>query len=281
MHAPGVGQSFLRGIVMQHRLSEWMKCSCLSAAIVSACVMTVTAAELDSPRQITARIDSAPQEHPLVPALKLADAALQKVASLTDYQALFVKKEYVNGTFVEHKMEICFRRRPMSVHLKFVEPHAGRQAVYVQGQNGGQMQVKDTGLASLVGTINIDPNGSMAMAESKYPITMIGMENMTRRIMSEWLEATSRDDITVNFYPNAKIGELECQVVESTHTDAVKSKGIYRARVYIDKASGLPIRIQEFGFPTRTGAEPPLLSDYAYLNVRANTGLTAADFDTK
>ena len=266
---------------MVNGVTELMKRGYLPAVIVAVCAMTSTAAELDSPQQIAARIESAPQQHPLIPALKLADGALQKVAAVSDYEALFVKKEYVGRTFMEQKMEIRFRRDPMSVHLEFVEPHEGRQVVYIQGQNGGQLQVKDTGLASLVGTLNIDPNGSMAMSETKYPITMIGMENMTRRIMSEWLDATSRDDITVKFYPNAKIGTIECQVIESTHTDAVKSKGIYRARMYIDKASGLPIRIQEFGVPTRAGAEPPMLSDYAYLNVRTNVGLTAGDFDTK
>jgi hypothetical protein len=230
--------------------------------------------------QLASRIDAAPQQHPLIPALRLADKALQKIASVNDYEATFVKKEYVHGTFIQQKMLIRYRKQPMSVYLKFLEPNEGRQVLYVAGKNGGQLQVKETGLASLVGTINVDPNGATALAESKYPITMIGMENMTRRLMTEWLKATDRDDITVKFYPNAKIGGIECRVIESTHTDVVKSQGIYRARLYIDKASGLPIRIQEFS-PPRKGGEPPLMSDYAYLNVRADIGMTAYDFDTR
>jgi hypothetical protein len=239
----------------------------------------VRAADLATAQQIAARVETAPQEHPLTPALKIGDAALQKAAALRDYEALFIKKEIVGNTFLEQKMIIRFRRDPMSVYLKFVDPSPGRKVMYVQGQNNGQIQVKETGLASLVGAINVDPHGSLAMSESKYPITMIGMENMTRRLLSEWLDATNRDDITVKFYPNAKIGTVECQVVESTHTDAIKSKGIHRARLYIEKESGLPIRIQEYGFPRQAGGEPPLASDYTYLNVRSDIGLTARHFD--
>jgi len=239
------------------------------------------AADLATSQQIAARIENVPQEHPLTPALKMGDAALQKAAGLKDYEGLFIKKEFIGNTFVEQKMVIRFRRDPMNVYLRFVEPSPGRKVMYVKGQNGGQIQVKETGLASLVGAINVDPHGSLAMSESRYPITMIGMENMTRRLLAEWLEATDRDDITVKFYPNAKIGSVDCQVIESTHTDAIKSKGIHRARLYIEKESGLPIRIQEYAFPRQPGGEPPLLSDYCYLNVRPNIGLTARHFDAK
>lgn len=257
--------------------------SCLRVIPVTAVLIAfcspADAVDLPTPAEIARRVDAAPSGHPLTPVLKTANKALQKIASVSDYEADFIKKEYVGSQFLEQKMRIRFRRQPMSVYLRFVEPHEGRQVIYVQGQNGGQLQVKEAGLASLVGTISLDPNGAMALAESKYPITMIGMENMTRRIMSEWLDATSRDDITVKFYPNAKIGGTPCEVIETTHTDAIASKGVYRARLYIDKASGLPIRIQEFGFPKSSGGEPPLLSDYVYLNVRTDVGMTALDFD--
>jgi len=255
------------------------KSGCVLIVLAAAGTGLAHAAELATSQQIAARIETAPQEHPLIPALKLGDAALQKAAGLQDYEGLFIKKEYVGNTFVEQKMVIRFRREPMSVYLKFVEPSPGRKVMYVQGQNGGQIQVKETGLASLVGAISVDPHGSLAMSESKYPITMIGMENMTRRLLAEWLDATDRSDISVKFYPNAKIGNVECQVVESTHTDAIKSKGIHRARLYIERDSGLPIRIQEYGFPRQAGTEPPLVSDYCYLNIRPNIGLTARHFD--
>lgn len=263
---------------MVRGLWSWMTLCSLMMLLAPA--GTAGAADVVPTQQIASRIEDAPQGHPLIPALKLGNEAMQKAAAVKDYEALFVKKEIVRGQFIEQKMTIRFRREPMSVFLEFVEPKAGRKAMYVKGQNGGQIQVKETGVASLLGTVSIDPHGATAMSESKYPITMIGMENMTRRLLSEWLDATDRDDISVKFYPNARIGKLQCEVVESTHTDAVKSKGIHRARLYVAKESGLPIRIQEFGFPRQSGGEPPLLSDYCYLNVKTDLGLTAAHFDT-
>jgi hypothetical protein len=49
--------------------------------------------------------------------------------------------------------------------------------------------------------------------------------------------------------------------------------------LYIDKTSGLPIRIQEYGFPKHKGQDPPLLSDYTYLNIRTDLGLNSKHFD--
>ena len=52
-------------------------------------------------------------------------------------------------------------------------------------------------------------------------------------------------------------------------------------RLYIDRKSGLPIRVEQVGFPTKAGEEPPLVEEYTYTDVKIEGKLTDLDFDVK
>ncbi len=52
-------------------------------------------------------------------------------------------------------------------------------------------------------------------------------------------------------------------------------------RLYVDKKTAFPVRVEQFDFPAKTGAKAPILEQYTYLNVQPNSGLTDSDFDVK
>jgi hypothetical protein len=52
-------------------------------------------------------------------------------------------------------------------------------------------------------------------------------------------------------------------------------------RLYIDNATRLPIRVQQYGFPKKSGGQPPLIEQYTYSNLKTNLGLSSKDFDHK
>ncbi len=230
--------------------------------------------------QIAARIESVPSQNPLLPALKMANQCLSAMDEIRDYEAVFVKEERPNGQVVHSKMLIRFREEPLSVYLKYVQPNAGREVIYMEGRYSNQLQVHEAGVASLLGTISLDPNGSLAMGESRYPITMIGMKRMVIQLMEQWLEDTTHDEVVVKFYPQAKMGERACEVIEVTHPVHKPGVTYHKTRLYRDKQTQLPVRVQEYGFPATAGAEPPLVSDFTYLDVKTNVGMTDDDFDT-
>jgi hypothetical protein len=231
--------------------------------------------------QIAARIEEAPQAHPLIPAVKMLAETLTEVQKLHDYQATLVKHELVNGAMLSGKMELKFRENPKSVYLKFLEPSAGREVIYWPDRNDGQLLVHEVGLASLVGTVTIDPQGKLALENSRYPVSAIGMRRMVELLLDQWLKETKVPDITVNFYPNAKIGTLACKVIEVAHATQHSETPFQMTRLYLDTTTKLPVRIQNYAFPTRRGGKPELVEDYFYLNLRVNTGLQDIDFDTK
>lgn len=231
--------------------------------------------------QIAARIDEAPQSHPLIPALKMATESLVTMESIHDYRATFVKRELIDRQMKESRMELKLRERPFSVYLKFLQPNAGREAIFVEGQNNGKLLVHDVGLAGLVGTISLDPTGSYAMAENRYPVTMIGMRNLVAAVLEQWLTETKVDDLTVNFYPNARIGKVSCKAIETAHAAPRPEAKFQMTRLYLDNQQGIPIRVQQYSFPSRREMQPALVEDYLYTDLHLNTGLADIDFSVK
>lgn len=230
---------------------------------------------------LAARVDEAPASHPLVPALKMGTDSLMALESVRDYTATFVKREKIGKKTIDARMQVKVRENPFSVYLKFANPSAGREAIYVQGQNDGRIQVHDVGFASLAGTVSLDPTGSYAMADNRYPVTMIGMRNLVAQMLEQWLEETKLSGMSVNYYPNAKIGATSCRAVETSHRTPAPGVKFQLSRLYVDAETGYPIRVQQYEFPGRNDKEPVLAEDYLYTDIQTNIGLSDMDFSVK
>ncbi|MCA8998588.1 MAG: DUF1571 domain-containing protein [Planctomycetaceae bacterium] len=229
---------------------------------------------------VAARVDEAPPAHPLVPALEMATESMNALEDIHDYQATFIKRERVGRKVVDATMDLKLRENPFSVYLKFLKPSAGREVIYNAGQNGGKLQAHDVGFAGLAGTISLDPTGSYAMADNRYPVTMIGMRNLVASLLEQWLEETKLTGMTVNYYPNARIGSTSCKAIESSHKTPAQGVKFQLSRLYIASDTGLPIRVQQYEFPGRREREPVLVEDYLYTDIKTNIGLTDTDFST-
>lgn len=228
---------------------------------------------------VIARIDAAPQTHALVPALRMAHECHQAIAEVEDYTAVLIKKEMIGRELLESRMNLKLRHDPFGVYLKFIEPAEGRQVLYLPSENDNNMLVRETGLAGLVGAISLDPEGSMAMDENRHPITRIGLKFLLDAVIEDWLAQTAIENVTVNYYPNAKVSGVACKAIEVSFAAEHDLVEFQKRRLYIEAEHNLPIRVENFGFPARAGAQAPLLEDYLYSNLQINVGLTDSDFD--
>jgi hypothetical protein len=229
--------------------------------------------------RIAARIAEAEQSHPLVPALKLANQSLETLAPVKDYEAIIVKNELVGGKVITARMQMKLREEPKSVYLKFVEPKAGREVIWQDGKHNGNLVVHEVGIASLVGKIELDPTGKMALQENRYPITKIGLRNMLTYLIERWLGDTKLTGLAVKYYPNAKVGDVTCKVIEVTYPQKKDGVKYNLTRLYIDGSTTLPVRLQNYDFPAKAGEQPVLAEDYLYMNLKTNVGLKDVDFD--
>ena len=221
------------------------------------------------------------KQHALLPALRVARSTQATLQKVEDYEAAFNKREWIDGKLVVQSMTIKLRHQPFSVYLHFSSPDKGREVIYNDGRNDGKLQVHLTGLKSLIGTVSLSPTDDDVMEENRYPVTMIGISNMVAKVIEQWEADVKHGDIDVKYYPNAKLGNLECKVIQTSHPKQRPGVEFQMTRLYIDRNTNLPIRVEQFGFPEEPGQEPPLIEEYTYSNVRANIGLRDIDFNVR
>jgi hypothetical protein len=234
---------------------------------------------------------SATASHPLDPALTLARESLQRSqAEVRDYTALLTRRCRVDGKlgdFTQSQVKIRNRRveqdrvtTPMSVYMKFISPDSvkGREVIWVEGANDGQLVVHEAGLKNLL-TIRLEPNGSLAMRGQRYPITEVGLEKLAEQLIEKGNRDRQHGECQVEFYQGAKVNDRNCRMVQITHPDKRQHFDFHLAQVFFDEELNLPIRYASWSWPTEPGGQPVLEEEYTYSEVRINAGLTDLDFD--
>jgi hypothetical protein len=225
----------------------------------------------------------APGEHPLAPAIRMAQDGLREMETIRDYSATLVKRERVGETLGEPQyMFIKIRHEPFSVYMQFLGPASlkGQEVIYVANRNEGKMRAHGTGLQRMLGTISLDPEGMIAMRGNRYPITEIGMVNLLRRLVEVGQQELALGNCQVRVYPGAKINGRVCTCVEVLHPEQGKQFRYHVARIFIDDELNVPTRFESYDWPDAQGGKPKLLEEYTYLNLKLNNGFTDADFDT-
>ena len=213
--------------------------------------------------------------------IAFAKESRDAVKELKDYTARFSKVERIGRNMIRQEMDLKFRTKPFSVYMEYQsDSERGRKALYVDGRNNNQLVVREgKGIASAV-AVSLALNDPRIKKENLYPVTTIGIANMLEETIKEWEHdaLVEGDEVDVKFYPNAKMNGIPCQAVEVTHLKQLKGIRFSKNRLYIDKATKLPIRGERYGWPARDGDPPPLMEDYKYTNVKTNVNLTDNDF---
>jgi hypothetical protein len=224
-------------------------------------------------------------EHPLMPTLRWAYRDLGNIEKIQDYSATVAKRERIGGKLLDYEyMFVKLRHRPLSVYMYFLGPPAvrGQEVIYVEGQNNGNMWAHGVGLKNTVfGTVSLKPDGPIAMRNERYPLTELGILNLTRRLVEVGEKDVKFGECEVKFYEGAKINNRVCTCIEVVHPVPRRNFLFHLARIFVDKELDLPIRYESFDWPAEKGGKPPLMEEYTYLNLKLNNGFTDADFDTR
>ncbi len=205
-----------------------------------------------------------------------------RYATLQDYRCVFYKRERMpSGRMTPLAiMQMKARTSPRSIYFKFLKPHAGREAIWVDGTNDGKVVVHDVGLGKLLaGTLHLDPTSRMAMADSRHPITEAGLGHLIQTVTERWDAEMRAGETLVAFHHDAVVGDRECTMIESIHPSFDAAYNFHKVKLYIDQDLKLPIRFEAYDWPAEAGAEAPLVEEYTYLNFQADPGLDAAEFD--
>ncbi|MEQ1828756.1 MAG: DUF1571 domain-containing protein [Pirellula sp.] len=232
--------------------------------------------------------------HPLDPAIQLAHQSLAFIrGEIKDYTAVLVKRERIGEEISDHEfMFVKIRNRkihnnqlavPFSVYLAFAKPAAvkGREVLFVENQNQGKLLAHEGGMKRMLGTHALEPNGYLAMAGQRYPLTDIGLENLVVKLIERGERDKKHGACSVELVPGAKVGGRACSIIQVTHPIQQPHYDFHIAQIFMDDEWKIPVRYAAFSWPKAAGAEPEVIEEYTYQNLKFNVGLTDADFDAK
>ena len=250
------------------------------SALIALASVSVTSGRLTSGLVVADEKSAVSSEHPLTPALQHAKACLEKATAMKGYECQFAKKEVVGSETISQTLKMKVRQEPFSVYMLFQDPHEGREVIFVDGKNNGNLLVHEAGFASLIGTLELAPDSSQVMAENRYPVTKAGLAKMVEAVIEQWEEETKYGETEVKYFEDAKVGDSKCRVIESTHPQPRKQFRFHMTRLWIEEKTGLAVRVQQFGFPKKKDAKPPVIEDYTFSSIKPEVRLTDRDFDT-
>ncbi|MEZ6106939.1 MAG: DUF1571 domain-containing protein [Pirellulaceae bacterium] len=227
--------------------------------------------------------------HPLDPALAVAQAGLERLKPITGYRAVIVKRERI-GSDVRgpETMEAKIRRHrdlagggvvPFAVYLKFIQPRgvAGREVIWEEGANSGNLVAHETGFANLV-TLRLAHRPTRHDGAA-HPITEIGFDVLIQRMIEKGTRDRAVGPCRVEVDRWAVLNGRPCTSITIIHDDRHEAFEFHRATIVIDDELNLPVKYAAYDWPAEPNAEPQLLEEYTYLNIELDPELTAADFD--
>ena len=231
-----------------------------------------------------------PGEHPMAALIPWANEGLQTFnAKIKDYSCVMIKRERINGQLQDSStLYMKIREEPFSIYVKYLKPDkkAGVEALYRKGYHNDQLLGHDVGFRAMAGSLWLDPNGRLAMAGQKYPITDGGIPNLVKKMM-ETVRLDMKNDpqgkeTFVKFVEDGgNIDGRPCIRVDVMHPVKRPCYRFHRAEILLDKEWGIPVRYAAWMWPTTQGGKPVLDEEFTYTKLQFNRGFTDWDFNEK
>jgi outer membrane lipoprotein-sorting protein len=201
---------------------------------------------------------------------------MQVVASysqVTDYTSTYEKEERAIANGEPQRIRLYFRK-PLDVRLEWLDDasHVDQIAVYREGFNNGQLLARRMGaFGALLGTVRLNLRSSRALADSRHPITEVGIGYIIDRIGNDLkqqrvsLRATVED--VLDGQPHDR---FDFESPASVSLAGVE--GARRGAAWIDRTVKLPVKVE------LVDVAGTVLERHRFKDLRLNVGLTDARF---
>lgn len=190
-------------------------------------------------------------------------------AALRDYTARFSKREVVAGRRRPLEEALLKFQRPGRIYLRWTSgPAKGREILFVPGRDGDLALVHEPGLISGRFTILMPPDHGRVLAESRHPITDVGLGRLVELIALNARRGLAAGE--VQLVDRGRDGDG--RRIELSFPPG-RAGVYYCRRLVATLRGGLPVVAAIHDFDER------LVAEYAYEDVRPNPGLGEADFD--
>lgn len=247
--------------------------------------------EQDEQQSAEAAEDAAVTRRKLAPFLAAAETALKRFDSeIEGYTCLLIKRERIKDALSEHQylwMKVREPRRegeqlttPQSIYIRYLKPShlAGREILYVENQLNGRVLARKGGRRLPNLTMPIRPDSTLAMAQSRQPISKAGIRSLLEDLVRSMRAELVDSDCVLNEYKSAKMSGRPCRHFEVRQQVRKPGLDYQLARVLLDEELRLPVYFASYAWADQPGDDPVLQEEYMFTRLKLNPKLTDHDF---
>lgn len=193
------------------------------------------------------------------------------------YTAILRKQERIqNELKPSEEIDIAVRTQPHSVFMRWLKgERKAISALYVEGENDGQMLAKPTGLAGrIISYVRRDPEGEDARQSGRYSIKDVGLRKASERTLEAWRAARKEGTLQVEYLGIRKVreaGDRPCYTLRRRYAKP-EEDGVIDGTFYFDQDSW-------FQVGTVLKAEGGrLMGEYFFRDIRLNPEFKPTQF---
>jgi hypothetical protein len=213
--------------------------------------------------------------------LKMMQAVDRSFRLIRSYTMTFRKQERINGKLLpEQTYFIKVRQDPFAIYMRGIQPVAGRELIFAEGQNDNNVIGHPVGMARyLVPRLYVPPDHPMILAESRHPMNQAGLGNLIRKLLGfRQMDLQEPEEVTILDRTTTPDGK---RWLRSTHIHPQFRPGrpLAQSEILYDPATLLPLRFTGFDWPADGKADKPLGERYCYDDLDLDAVVSAKDFD--
>jgi hypothetical protein len=219
--------------------------------------------------------------------LEILKKGMDEFSKVPCYEAKLFKQEEVNGELLaEDEIDVKVGHAPFGVYMKWRTGEKGQQAIYMEGENDNQLLVQPGGLKGrLAGVLKFDPQGEMAMACSRHPVTRLGMLALAKTIV-DYTENDIRNkaDADMLFESDAMFEDRPCFHFVAVYKSPQADHPYRKCDMFIDKEYLMPVQVKNYRWGENgedIGDDDSLIESYAYTEITPCDSVDPSDFSPK
>ncbi len=218
--------------------------------------------------------------HPeMVECYRNLDDAIQQLSKVNSYTARWVRQIRLYGSLRdEEHVDLKIRHQPFSVHMNWRD--GSQQALFCEGKYDGKLLAhKSRGFASLRPIWRLQPESRLALKNSRYPITQLGMLRLAERLKKIVCEVPRDAKVDVEITPSEYQGRPSIR--QYVRFGSPAAQPVYsESELYIDEQTMALVSITNHGW-INDGTDSELIEHYRFEQIDWDAQLTDNDFDEK
>lgn len=214
--------------------------------------------------------------------------SLNRLDQIAGYTTKFEKQERIDGKLSDRQVLAAkIRHKPFSVYFNYEVGSVGQEVLYPISEQDSRMLVKSARLGGRLPAMKLEPNSTLAMSESRYPVTMAGIRELTKMTLEIRQQDMKKRDgaVSVELRDDVRFDSRPVYAYTMDYATAKDSPMYRRCILYIDKQLMLPVYVRNWTWSNQTEGGVPgefddstLIEYYAFRKINADVDLKPIDF---